>query len=66
MARGPLLFKQADLVRAVKAVRTAGLEVERTEISPNGRIVLVHKPKDPQSREITNPYDAWKAANGSS
>jgi hypothetical protein len=65
MARGPLLFKQADLVRAVKAVRTAGLEVERTEILRDGRIVLVHKPKEPQSQE-TSPYDEWKAAHGPS
>lgn len=43
MSRGPATFKQCDVVRAVKAAHAAGLDVTRTEIGPDGRIVLVHK-----------------------
>jgi len=43
MPRGHATFRHADVVRAVKAVRAAGLEVERTEIGRDGRIVLIHR-----------------------
>jgi hypothetical protein len=60
MARGPATFKQCDVVRAVKAVRAAGLEITRTEIGADGRIVIVHK-----AQAIAEPADAaleaWKA-----
>lgn len=64
MSRTVATFKHADLVRAVKAARAAGLEVTRTEIAPDGRIVLVHK-ADASAQVSASPYDAWKAANGS-
>lgn len=32
MARGPLAFKQSDVVRAIKGVQAAGLEIARIEI----------------------------------
>lgn len=57
MARGPATFKQADLVRAVKAARTCHLNVVRTEISPDGKIILHHC----DSAEPLNELDAWKA-----
>lgn len=42
MARNPLPFKQADVLRAVKGARAGGMEVGRVEIDPaTGRIVLV-------------------------
>ncbi|WP_152048261.1 excisionase family DNA-binding protein [Aureimonas psammosilenae] len=42
MSRGPHTFKQSDLLRAVKAARSAGLEIHQTEIHPDGRIILRH------------------------
>jgi hypothetical protein len=42
MSRTPATFKQADMVRAVKAARAAGLDVARTEIAPDGTIRLIH------------------------
>ena len=43
MARALASFKQADLMRAVKAVQACGLAVVRTEIGSDGKIVLVHE-----------------------
>jgi hypothetical protein len=41
MSRGPQNFKQADVVKAIKAAQKAGLPVARVEISPDGRIVVI-------------------------
>ena len=46
MRRAVATFKHADIVRAVRAARAAGLDVTRTEIAPDGRIVLVHTKAD--------------------
>ena len=42
VARTPATFKQADLVRAVKAARAAGLPVTATHITRDGTIRLIH------------------------
>lgn len=59
VARTPANFRQADLARAVRAVKSAGLDVVRTEIGPDGKIVLIH------ASEVTStpasPFDEWKA-----
>lgn len=44
MSRTPATFKATDLTRAVKAARAAGLEVNRVEITKDGRIVLLQAP----------------------
>jgi hypothetical protein len=41
MARGPSTFRPGDVKRAIKAVRDAGLEVQRVEFDQNGRPVIV-------------------------
>jgi hypothetical protein len=57
--RAPATFKQVDVVRMIRAARAAGLEVARTEVSPDGKIVLVHKTES--SAAPLAPYDEWKA-----
>ena len=42
VARGSSTFKQADIVRAVKAARAAGLAITATQIAPDGTIRLIH------------------------
>ena len=64
MSRTPATFKQSDVMRAVKAVRAAGLEVIKTKIGPDGCIVLVHKAEG-RAPAAPTPYDEWKASNGS-
>jgi hypothetical protein len=41
MSRGPHTFRQADMTRALRAVRNAGIEVLRVEVDKAGRIVVV-------------------------
>jgi hypothetical protein len=62
MPRAPATFKQADVVRAIKASRAAGLEIERTEIGRDGRIVLIHKPRIPDDTPDA-ALQEWKAKN---
>jgi len=63
MGRGPSTFKQADYIRAVKAAKAAGLELYRSEIHRDGRIVLYHELKEiPAERQET--YEEWAARTG--
>lgn len=41
MPRSPSTFRQADLTRAVRGVRNAGVEVRRAEIGKDGKIVII-------------------------
>ena len=40
MARAPSTFRQADVTKAVRAVRMAGVDIARVEIAKEGRIVI--------------------------
>ena len=41
MARGPCTFKQQDVTRLLKATVAAGIEIQRIEIEPDGKMVVV-------------------------
>jgi hypothetical protein len=41
MARGPVTFRQRDLVRALKGAKAAGLEIFKVEIDRDGKIVVI-------------------------
>lgn len=42
MPNVPKTFKQADLERAIRAARACDLPVLRSEVTKDGRIILVH------------------------
>jgi hypothetical protein len=41
MSRGPQTFRQRDVAAAIRAAKTAGLEVARVEVGKDGKIVIV-------------------------
>jgi L-asparaginase/Glu-tRNA(Gln) amidotransferase subunit D len=53
-------FKQANLVRAVRAAQAAGLPVVATIIAPDGTIRLEHVGA-PADSAPTNLFDRWEA-----
>lgn len=59
MPRTAAPFKQSDVTRAVKGAASAGLRVERVEISPDGRIVVIAA--EAAGAEPAAPFDRWKA-----
>jgi hypothetical protein len=62
MSRQPrdLTFRRSDFVRAVKAAKSAGVDVARYELSKEGSIIIIPgKPPDVTS-ESTTPLEAWK------
>ena len=60
MARGPLTFRQQDLVRALKGAKAAGIDVARVEIDKSGKIVIVTGEGEPQDGE----RNEWDEVNG--
>jgi hypothetical protein len=54
------MFKQADVMRAVKAVRAVGLEVIETKIGRDGSISLVHKGA-PVQHDADAALSEWQA-----
>lgn len=63
MSRRPLLFRQADVTRAVKGAQAAGLVVERVEIDANGKIVVSSIRQAPATAAdiAAQAFDAWEA-----
>ena len=47
MARGPLTFRQRDVVAAIKAAKRAGVENFRVEIDKEGLIAIIVAGDDP-------------------
>jgi hypothetical protein len=60
MLRSPANFKQCDVIRIWKAARAAGVDVERTEIYLNGRIVIIHK-TDASAEPADAALATWQA-----
>lgn len=61
MARRASLFTQADVERAVKAARNAGMEVGALEITKDGTIRVIVGALMAESLTATTPLDEWKA-----
>jgi hypothetical protein len=60
MPRRPTAFRQADVTRAVRAAKAAGIEVARVEIDPvSGKIVIVAG--SPDTVNAGNCLDTWLA-----
>jgi hypothetical protein len=62
MAGRPAAFKQGDVTKALKAVRAAGMNVVRTEIAPDGKIVLVHGDPDHDPAYRDRSRNEWDGA----
>jgi hypothetical protein len=54
-----LRFRQADISRAVKGAKAAGISVSQIEIGSDGRIVLISG--EPQASQTHDEYANWKA-----
>jgi hypothetical protein len=63
MARGPLTFRQGDVVRAVKAVKKAGQLVSRVEITRDGTITVIisQQGEELAAPQEHNPWDSAKS-----
>ena len=57
MANRRAAFSQSDLRRAVKGVKDAGLPLQRVEISPDGRIVIITA--DNEHKERGSEPNEW-------
>jgi len=57
MTRGPLSFKETDLVRAIKSAIKAGLQVAGFEINPKTGSIVVHVRKPDDEPLTQNPWD---------
>ncbi|KJC42255.1 hypothetical protein [Bradyrhizobium sp. LTSP857] len=51
MARRPCTFKQQDLKRALQAVRSAGIQMQRVEIDDSGKFIIIFATEGPQTYE---------------
>jgi hypothetical protein len=58
MSRGAQNFRQADLVKAVKALMKAGLSVGRIEIA-EGKIILMTNQPEANGSETTSDVNEW-------
>lgn len=58
MSRGPMRFRQADVSRAVRALRDAGVSIARVEVGQDGVVIVPGEPAarapvaDPDTKEV--------------
>ena len=57
MTRAPATFRQSDITRAIRAVRAAGVDKVRIEITRDGKLVIITgTPTEPNQAEA-NEWD---------
>lgn len=56
----PAVFHQIDVTRAIRGALASGLPVSRTEILPDGRIVVFH---EQPAAAPNNPFDQWRQSH---
>jgi hypothetical protein len=61
VSRGPCIFKQRDVTRALRAATAAGFVVHRFEIDREGKIVVVTEKREYIADASTNEWDAAPA-----
>jgi hypothetical protein len=67
MANRPTKFRQADLKRALRAAKGAGLEVKQVELDPvTGRIIITTAAETGTKTQTSNPLDNWLATHARS
>jgi hypothetical protein len=64
MARAPSTFRQADVTKAVKAVRAAGVDIVRVEVARDGRIVIVTEAQSAVQDDLDRELEEFAARNG--
>jgi hypothetical protein len=57
VSRGSSAFRQADLARAVKALRAAGVGVVRVEIERDKITIVAGKPGETEQENSMNSWD---------
>ena len=57
MSRGPQIFRQRDVTKAVKGVVAAGVPVHKVEVDKAGKIVVVVGEPDKNTRTESNSWD---------
>lgn len=60
MPRGPSIFRQRDVTRALRAVQAAGLQVIGCEIDPMTGKIMVSTSDGPEQKPATD-LDKWMA-----
>jgi hypothetical protein len=64
MARRPATVTQADIARAVKAVRSAGVDIVRVEVASDGRIVIVTAEAPAAQDDLDRELAEFEARHG--
>ncbi|WP_398482312.1 hypothetical protein [Tardiphaga sp.] len=54
MSRGAQVYRQTDATKLMRAVRKAGLEIERVEVDQSGKIIVIPKPADDRSADVAS------------
>jgi hypothetical protein len=55
MTRGLSHFRQGDLARALRAVRSAGMKVARVEVGADGKLAVIVEQNGNKESETANP-----------
>jgi hypothetical protein len=57
MSHGPQRFRESEMRRAIKAARSAGIDIGRIDIGPDGRIAIIPGKAETDVRSETEPNE---------
>jgi hypothetical protein len=61
MSRGPWSVKPSVMRRTIHGVHSAGLQVERIEVAPDGKLVIVPREASTIEARPTDNKNEWDA-----